>query len=418
MTIVGAGFYFSVTAATATQTRQASTTYSYDKLYRLTGAGPTGSPATTTYSYDPTGNRLSKVMGGNSTSYTYDRSDRILTAGRTSYTLNNAGNLTARGSDGFSYDQANRLTGATTSTGSGTYVYDGDGKRVSKTVGGITTNYVYDVGGLPVLLDDGTQKYVWGNGLAYSVDKSSGAVHVYHADGLGSVRALTDNSGNVVQTYQTDEFGVPTESQGTMTQPFGYTGQPVDPESGLVYLRTRAYDPAAGRFMQRDPMGGGQLENPCTQNRQIYVQDNPVNRLDPTGLFTCSISLGTSVSTPASGGGSIGIGFDDLGQVGIFAAPQFGGSTSVGVSAGPSGALLNEPDVFHLSGPFVYLGASVTIPRWKLFSAAGELVYDPSRNNAWVGVQADIQAGYGPLSGELHGYESITTNVRRLSDFE
>ena len=69
---------------------------------------------------------------------------------------------------------------------------------------------MYDAaGGLLVLLDDGQQKYVWGAaGLAYSVD-SAGALTVYHADGLGSVRALTDTTGQVVQTYQTDEFGVP-----------------------------------------------------------------------------------------------------------------------------------------------------------------------------------------------------------------
>ncbi len=87
---------------------------------------------------------------------------------------------------------------------SSTYVYEGDGKRTSKTVGGTQTNYVYDVdASLPVLLDDGTHKYVWGLGLAFAVD-SSGNPLVYHADGLGSVRALTDSSGNVVQTYQGD----------------------------------------------------------------------------------------------------------------------------------------------------------------------------------------------------------------------
>jgi len=57
----------------------ATTTYSYDKLYRLTGVtAPTG---TSSYTYDPTGNRLSKVLGGQTTNSTYDKADRILTAG-------------------------------------------------------------------------------------------------------------------------------------------------------------------------------------------------------------------------------------------------------------------------------------------------------------------------------------------------
>jgi RHS repeat-associated protein len=282
MNLVAAGFYFSLTAATST-TRTATTTYSYDHLYRLTGAaGPSG---TTIYGYDPNGNRLSKVLSGQTTNYSYDKADRILTAGTTSYTVNTAGNLTNRGSDSFSYDQPNRLTSATTSTGSGTYVYDGDGKRISKTVGSTTTSYVYDVGGgLPIVLDDGSRKYVWGAaGLAYSVDKSTAAVQVYHTDGLGSVRAITDSTGSVVQAYQTDEFGIPTQTQGTSAQPFGFTGEQRDPEDGLVYLRARMYDPSIGRFFQRDPLAKS-ASGITGFNRYTYAGNNPVTLVDPSGL--------------------------------------------------------------------------------------------------------------------------------------
>ena len=88
--------------------------------------------------------------------------------------MNANGNLTVRGSDAVTYDQANRLTSAVVSGTATTYVYDG--KRVSATSGGVTTTYVYDVaGGLPVLLDDGTRKYVWGLGLAYAVETATGA---------------------------------------------------------------------------------------------------------------------------------------------------------------------------------------------------------------------------------------------------
>src|SRR5581483_8953009 len=85
-------------------------------------------------------NRLTQ----NTTSYTYDRADRILTAGSVSYTVNANGNVTARGSDTFSYDQANRLTSATVSGTTTTYSYDGDGKRATQTVASSTTSYVYD----------------------------------------------------------------------------------------------------------------------------------------------------------------------------------------------------------------------------------------------------------------------------------
>ena len=261
-----------------------STSYNYDKLYRLTGV--TGPSGTTTYSYDPLGNRASKILDGATTSYTYDRADRITSAGSTSYTVNANGNETARGTDSFSYDQANRLKSSTVGGATSTHIYDGDGKRVSKTVAGVTTSYVYDVGGgLPVLLDDGVRKYVWGaSGLTYSVDKSSGAVQVYHADGLGSVRAITDSTGSVVQTYQTDEFGVPTATQGTSSQPFGYAGEQRDSEDGHVYLTARMYEPSIGRLVQRD-LSGGWIGEPQSLGRYVYVQDRPTNLSDPIGLF-------------------------------------------------------------------------------------------------------------------------------------
>ncbi|MGH7358851.1 MAG: RHS repeat-associated core domain-containing protein, partial [Candidatus Rokuibacteriota bacterium] len=201
-------------------------------LYRLTGV--TAPSRTTSYAYDPSGNRLTMTRG-TATNYAYDRADRISTAGTTSYTVNANGNLTARGSDSFAYDQANRLKQAIVGSATTTYAWDGEGKRASATTGSNTTRWVYDASrGLPVLLEDGTRKYVWGLGLAYAVEGSN--LDVYHADGLGSMRGITDGAGAVTQLYQTDEFGVPSASAGTRAQPFQYTGEPRDGETGLLYL--------------------------------------------------------------------------------------------------------------------------------------------------------------------------------------
>jgi RHS repeat-associated protein len=231
---------------------------------------------------------------GSSTSYSYDKADRITSAGSTSYTVNANGNVTARGSDTFVYDQANRLTSATVGGVTSTYAYDGDGRRISKTVGGNTTNYVYDVnGGLPTVLDDGSRKYVWGLGLADAVDTSANPSS-YLGDGLRSVRGLTNANGIMNQTYQTDEFGVPSLSLGGSSQPFGYTGEQTD-ETGLIYLRARMYDPVVGRFLQRDPAGcSTSAVDPQALNRFSYVESNPVNDIDPSGkqgLF-CPVIFG------------------------------------------------------------------------------------------------------------------------------
>ena len=125
-------------------------------------------------------------------------------AGTVSYTVNANGNLEARGADTFAYDAAHRLTSATIAGATSSYGYNGDGLRVTHTSGATTTRYVSDVNrALPVVLDDGTRKYVWGAaGLAYSVDTAN-TLTVYHTDGLGSVGPLTDGGGSVEQAYQT-----------------------------------------------------------------------------------------------------------------------------------------------------------------------------------------------------------------------
>ena len=126
--------------------------------------------------------------------------DRALTADLTTYSVNANRNLTNRGADTFANDQANRLTSATASGTTISDTYDGDGKRASRAVGSDTTSYVYDVdNSLPGVLTDGTFKYVYGLGLAYAVD-GSGIVQVYHTDGLGSVRAITNGSGMLIQS--------------------------------------------------------------------------------------------------------------------------------------------------------------------------------------------------------------------------
>jgi RHS repeat-associated protein len=62
---------------------------------------------------------------------------------------------------------------------------------------------------------------------------------------------------------------------------FLFSGRPRDPESGLYDFRARTYSPSLGRFLQRDPLGES-----ASPNLYAYVGDNPVNRIDPTGLIT------------------------------------------------------------------------------------------------------------------------------------
>ena len=252
--------------------------YTYDRLERLTGT--TGASGVRGYTYDPVGNRLTKVEGATTTSV-YDRADRLTAVGATSVAVDAAGNLVAKGADTFAFDAANRLTGATVAGTNEAYAYDGDGTRVSRQVGtGPVTRYVSDVNApLPIVVDDGSRTYIYGLGLAYSVTASG--IEVYHTDRLGSVRELTNGAGAVTATYRTDEWGIGTQATGSSSQPFGYTGEPRD-GTGLTYLRARYYDPSIGLFTSRDPWPGSAAA-PGTLNRYAYVDGNPTTRSDPSG---------------------------------------------------------------------------------------------------------------------------------------
>jgi RHS repeat-associated protein len=295
MTALTAGDWHTLAIST---TQTLTTNYTYDGLYRLLSGGTPGSP--TSYTYDPVGNRLTKTLGptSNSQSYTYDKADRIQSVGSTSDTVNADGNLTAAGSSSFSYDRANRLISATVSGATSTYAYDGDGKRASKTVGGTTTSYTWDtVGSLPNVLFDATLKYVYGLGLAYTMDGSSN-IQVLHTDGLGSVRAITNSSGSVIQTFQTDEFGVPTLTQGTNTEPFRYAGQQFDPETGFYDLRARYYWPNLGRFLSRDQRVATSCDRnqPLTLNHFSYAENDPTSLADPSGMSSADTGGGDDSS--------------------------------------------------------------------------------------------------------------------------
>ena len=104
--------------------------------------------------------------------------------------------------------------------------------------------------------------------------------YYYHADGLGSITGLSDATGTMVQTYGYDAFGNVTAS-GSVSQPFMFTAREYDAETGMYFYRARYYDPQAGRFVTKDPIGfaGGDV------NLFAYINNNPVIYNDPFGLM-------------------------------------------------------------------------------------------------------------------------------------
>lgn len=107
-------------------------------------------------------------------------------------------------------------------------------------------------------------------------------------DGLGSVRGVVDGDAAVHQSIVYDPFGNPIDVVGPEQTMFGYTGEPTDP-NGLVYLRNRYYSPQLGTFISQDPTEGS-MNDPMSLNRYAYVQGNPINHTDPSGLSPVNVS--------------------------------------------------------------------------------------------------------------------------------
>ncbi|MBI5893621.1 MAG: hypothetical protein HZB79_08230, partial [Deltaproteobacteria bacterium] len=153
----------------------------------------------------------------------------------------------------------------------------------------------------------------------------SSADYYYHADALGSITRMTDQNGNTVQTYKYDSFGNITAS--SILQPYAYTGREYDKETGLYYYRGRYYDPKTGRFISKDPIGfGGGI------NVYVAMGNNPVNYMDPSGLFN-PVKGGVALLNAANAGRLYAIGFLKLAAAAGFNATGVGAPVGAGLIA-------------------------------------------------------------------------------------
>lgn len=191
------------------------------------------------------------------------------------------GNLTFDGTWTFGYDTEGHLVSATKPGTTVTYGYDAAGRRASESVNGQVTHFL-SVGGEEIADYDGNlqllKRYISRPGVDTPVASvaPSGA-HAFHlTDGQGSVAALVDDAGGLMETHAYSPYG---QSPGTSSTPFLFAARRFDAVTGLYHNRARAYSPALGRFLQTDPSGikGG-------LNLYAYTKNDPVNAVDPSGL--------------------------------------------------------------------------------------------------------------------------------------
>ncbi len=215
------------------------------------------------------------------------------------YLYETNGRLTQRtdeaGMTTYAYDAAGRLASVTLPDGrSARYAYDGNGQRVQVVEDGLTTDWLYD--GLNALLErDATgqtlARNTWGvslgGGIGGLLSRRQGGTNMfYHYDGRGDVVALTDPTGQALESGTYDAFGNLLDQTGSIQQPYRFSTKRLEPISGLYDFGARWYDPGVGRFISPDPMGFG--DGP---NLYAYVGNDPANFIDPVGLAGVPLKL-------------------------------------------------------------------------------------------------------------------------------
>ena len=293
------------------QDQAGSFTYDYDYAGRLlTATNSQGQTAQDqSFSYDAAGRMITNSRTG---TYGYGNTGKAEHAPTTvtpasgpaqSLTYDANGNMTT-GLDGkvMTYDRENRPLSVTYQGRTTTYVYGADGTRLKK----IETD--------PVTQQSETTLYMgaaefrkWGQGNAeeillyptanirvtYSRDAGGNVVkkvNTLHADGLGSVRAVTDETGLPAERSTYRPFGEEAEqllSLSTPKETKGFIGERFDDTSGLQYLNARYYDPKLGMFIQPD--WWEVTKEGVGTNRYSYSFNDPVNWKDRWGNETTAI---------------------------------------------------------------------------------------------------------------------------------
>lgn len=245
------------------------------------------------YEYDSNGNRIIVNADGKALRAEFDAQDRLTSHDDVNFSYSLNGELAttegAEGATSYTYDAlGNLLTVQQPKAAKVEYVIDAAGRRVGKKLDGkLTKGFLYRSALQPVAELDGA-----GNIVQVFVYATRSNVPDYLIRGTTTYRIISDLRGSprlvinaatgaVAQRLDYDAWGNVTTNTSPGFQPFGFAGGLDDPDTGLVRFGARDYDASIGRWLSKDPIlfGGGQA------NIYLYVENDPVNAIDPRGLL-------------------------------------------------------------------------------------------------------------------------------------
>lgn len=323
--------------------------YGYDTMSQLvsfdrgtldgTKTGLTGAASRAQdWDYDAVGNFEGVTTNGTTQSRTANRQNEITSiGGATTPTYDINGNMTGdETGKQFVYDAWNRMVAVKNSGGTTlkTYSYDGLNQRVAETVGATTTDLFYSADWQVLaekVASNFTQRYVWSPVYVDAMvlrDRDTNADGTLderlwvQQDANWNVTALVDGSGVVAERYVYDAFGVITVLDGNYGSPgtssYGWTqgfqGMFFDATSVLNVSRGRpGYSPTLGRWGTVDPLGLGP-----DVNMYRFVENNPTNDTDPSGLASSLERIGSAAGPSWARTGQIDSSGDEVSPYIIF----------------------------------------------------------------------------------------------------
>ncbi|MFD9905018.1 RHS repeat-associated core domain-containing protein [Streptomyces sp. NPDC059063] len=264
--------------------------YCYDKAGNLTSQGTAaGCPGGTTYTY----NDASQLTGknGDTSGWSYDKAGNETAAAPTPETAradgqwNDFSQLTSLTQGGQEFKARYASTDQSERTQFGdTAFHNGPVGLSAKTTGGVDMNFTREPSGnLNSFRTEGPLR--------------TESTYYYLTDAIGTTRAVVDDRGKKVNTYDYSPRGVTRTMTEKVPQPYRFVGGYQD-QTGLYHSEARYMDPRVGRFTQPDPAG---LET----NPYLYASGDPTNIIDPNGLW----GIGGLID-------AVGGGVDALGWVG------------------------------------------------------------------------------------------------------
>ncbi|MFJ6167212.1 polymorphic toxin-type HINT domain-containing protein [Micromonospora orduensis] len=249
------------------------------KQHALSG----GVDTTTAYTYNGNGTSQPHTLTGTtttggltgSTSYSYDKSGNLITR--------NAG----QGNQTLRWDDSGELTGVTGGTdGDSNFLYDADGNLMIQKDPGTTTLYLPNQ---QITLNTTTQTlsgvryYPLPNG-ATAVRTGAGTNYSYMVpDHQGTPSLYLNNTAQIPSWRQFTPYGDPRGATVTAPDNRGFLNQPLNSNTGLTQVGARNYDPAIGRFISVDPLQVA--SDPQQWNGYAYAHNSPATFSDPSGLI-------------------------------------------------------------------------------------------------------------------------------------